>query len=117
MTIGASLLQYSGAATDPCSRSESGYPFCSSISVKAAEGFDVGMYTCSHAISPHYPGPKNDTAQEEVYVYVRGVQFLITFIHSDDPYAPPEKVGSTTRWARWGTPFQDSRIRFFSIFR
>ena len=80
MTIGASLLQYSGAATDPCSRSESGYPFCSSISVKAAEGFDVGMYTCSHAISPHYPGPKNDTAQEEVYVYVRGVQFLITFI-------------------------------------
>ena len=81
MTYCAAFLQYSGAATDPCSRSESGYPFCSSISVKAAEGFDVGMYTCSHAISPHYPGPKNDTAQEEVYVYVKGVHFLRLIKH------------------------------------
>ena len=72
-------LQHSEAATDPCSLSESGYPFCSSVSVPSAESFDVGKYSCSHAISSHYPRSKNDTAKEEVYVYVRGVQFLITF--------------------------------------
>lgn len=75
-------LQHSEAATDPCSLSESGYPFCSSVSVPAAESFDVGKYTCSHAISSHYPRPQNDTAKEEVYVYVKGKQILETNVTS-----------------------------------
>ena len=68
--------QHSEVATDPCSLSESGYPFCSSVSVPAAESFDVGKYICSHTISSHYPGAKNDSAKEEVYVYVKGKQIL-----------------------------------------
>ena len=67
-------LQHSVATSHPCSLSESGYPFCSSVSVPAAESFDVGKYTCSHAISSHYPRPRNDTAKKEVYVYVNGKQ-------------------------------------------
>ena len=71
------------AATDPCSLSESGYPFCSSVSVPAAESFDVGKYTCSHAISSHYPRPINDTVKEDVYVYVKGKDVLKTELYLD----------------------------------
>ena len=76
-------LQHSMAATDPCSLSESGYPFCSSVSVPAAESFDVGKYTCSHAISSHYPRPINDTVKEDVYVYVKGKDVLKTELYLD----------------------------------